>query len=584
MFQIYNGGTTFKQWTKDNKLVMDLLPVGADVLFYSESYADAPLKSDVYEMTVGKKVIKVCDVPNTLLTKTEKIKVCVRPIVTGKYGVDHSMVGPREKYFEVEPADRPSDYVEDPVDTDNGGNVGSSGGVSSWNDLTDKPFYKDVTVVNEPLNINIDYDTFVPEVVVNDMLYKVSDVVLTNDEIKKTSVYVENTSGGDNETVLLADLWDDSVNEGVVTDELCIILGSGGTPYLICVRDTESSFSGISFPETGLYLASTHYFRITSITTSDPIEQRTETIKTIDPEFMPEGYPYYGEPVKKMLVPETTIEFDESLMVQNPFVFLPVGGETYSITYDGVVYERIAVEFKQDVMGAVLIGNSRLLMAGDDTGEPFLIAWISGQSVLAVVGTDSSPHTISIEGITRDVHPIDSAFLPVSVIHASMSINGDEPVITCDRTYEEIYAALTTGDVVMKLTNTVGYSGYLMPMISPFNEIIFTGLIGEYGTAGRTYVSVYVTSDKIEFSSTSITMRSVSGEEVWLEVGENASPRFVMMSRDNVAGMSKAVSFEMSSDRTAFKFDSPIEFPYNGKYYRIGVDSNGALTATEVAE
>ena len=120
MFQIYNGGTTFKQWSKGNKLVMDVLPVGADVLFYSDSYSDAPLKSDVYEITVDDETIKVCDVPNALLTKTEKIKVCIRSIVTGKYGVDHSMVGPREKYFTVEPADKPSDYVEDPVDTGGG--------------------------------------------------------------------------------------------------------------------------------------------------------------------------------------------------------------------------------------------------------------------------------------------------------------------------------------------------------------------------------------------------------------------------------------------------------------------------------
>lgn len=36
MFKIYGGATKFKQWTQDNKLIMDELPIGADVMFYND--------------------------------------------------------------------------------------------------------------------------------------------------------------------------------------------------------------------------------------------------------------------------------------------------------------------------------------------------------------------------------------------------------------------------------------------------------------------------------------------------------------------------------------------------------------------
>ena len=112
MFNIYGGAELFKQWTSGQKLIMEKLPVGADVHFYNDPNEDDPLITEAYEFQDedGNKII-VCDVPNILLTKTLKIKVFVPNPCYGAYGLVRSITGPYEKYFEVEAAEKPEDYV-----------------------------------------------------------------------------------------------------------------------------------------------------------------------------------------------------------------------------------------------------------------------------------------------------------------------------------------------------------------------------------------------------------------------------------------------------------------------------------------
>lgn len=40
MFEIYGGKTELTQWTKNQKLIMDRLPIGAEVLFYNDPNED----------------------------------------------------------------------------------------------------------------------------------------------------------------------------------------------------------------------------------------------------------------------------------------------------------------------------------------------------------------------------------------------------------------------------------------------------------------------------------------------------------------------------------------------------------------
>lgn len=112
MFEIYGGKTAFKQWDKNQKLIMGSLPVGAEVHFYNDPFEDDPLMTEIYEMQdENGKMIRVCNVPNIFLKTDSKIKACVPERVRGRYGNLYSVVGSRERIYEVETAERPADYV-----------------------------------------------------------------------------------------------------------------------------------------------------------------------------------------------------------------------------------------------------------------------------------------------------------------------------------------------------------------------------------------------------------------------------------------------------------------------------------------
>lgn len=131
MFNIYGGHEKFTQWTKDQKLIMSQLPVGAEVLFYNDPTVDDPLITEVYEMEdeTGK-TIKVCNVPNIFLTETKTIKVRIPNLIIGRYGIHHKYIGIQTKYFEVEAADKPSDYVYEETETEGSSNSGSTPGTT----------------------------------------------------------------------------------------------------------------------------------------------------------------------------------------------------------------------------------------------------------------------------------------------------------------------------------------------------------------------------------------------------------------------------------------------------------------------
>ena len=131
MFKIYGGQEKFTQWTKDQKLIMSRLPLGAEVLFYNDPNEDDPLATEVYEFAdeSGNKY-NVVNVPNILLTDTKRIKVRVPPKVKGLYGVVYNVVGQREKYFDIIPANKPSDYIYEETPTEGPGSGSGSGSVS----------------------------------------------------------------------------------------------------------------------------------------------------------------------------------------------------------------------------------------------------------------------------------------------------------------------------------------------------------------------------------------------------------------------------------------------------------------------
>lgn len=150
----------------------------------------------------------------------------------------------------------------------------------SYNDLKDRPFYEETEVFNEPLNITWDGNT---EGLVRvdwgeDKYYKVSNTVLTDEQIKTVTVV-----GSDGYTENLADSWDWMVENGRVTEDIIMSV-------VVFVRTAGATLIGITFPEEGIYFgAFTDGVFISSITTTEPIEHTKTTVHTLDKKFLPKA-------------------------------------------------------------------------------------------------------------------------------------------------------------------------------------------------------------------------------------------------------------------------------------------------------
>ena len=125
--------------------------------------------------------------------------------------------------------------------------------------------------------------------------------------------------------------------------------------------------------------------------------------------------PFYTQVVEKTIFPKTTI----NLVHQNlgdmdlSLTYLPlteefISGNAYAVIIDDQSYER-----KANMANTVFIGNSYLI-TGDtsyDTGEPFLIAYDSSNSLFVLQG-QHSVCTLEIKGAAQELKKLDYKYLP----------------------------------------------------------------------------------------------------------------------------------------------------------------------------
>ena len=124
---------------------------------------------------------------------------------------------------------------------------------------------------------------------------------------------------------------------------------------------------------------------------------------------------YTGDPVETVLVEESTVSFtfaeNQGLyMAQFPSTFEATVGETYKVSWDGAAYECVCV-YLGDVFG---IGNLSIAGAGSDTGEPFFMSIFNGEGIAIATADTSASHTISISSYAESVVKIDQKYLPVA--------------------------------------------------------------------------------------------------------------------------------------------------------------------------
>ena len=137
-------------------------------------------------------------------------------------------------------------------------------------------------------------------------------------------------------------------------------------------------------------------------------------------ESLPEGYPYKGQ---SKILPETVIQIKTAnQVVNNPFIVNFTAGSLYKVIWDGIAYEVVAANIED----ATAIGNAALANAGDDTGEPFVIALINNRAIL--IAETAGSHTISI--ISETIHPMATEFLPDKIVNKQDKLTFDSTPTT----------------------------------------------------------------------------------------------------------------------------------------------------------
>jgi len=171
----------------------------------------------------------------------------------------------------------------------------TSGGASSWNDLTDKPFWE-VTETIEPITWDGNTEGLVEVDIFGDKFYKVSDKAFSNEQIKtmSASIYSEwvdpEGSGSGVFPVDIGEEWESMVQNGMVTEDFVFLAAFG--VFVIHKNDVVIP-DVVAFPGIGTYFQrreqndeGSYYL---DYMTSFPSEATTATtIKKIDEKYLPD--------------------------------------------------------------------------------------------------------------------------------------------------------------------------------------------------------------------------------------------------------------------------------------------------------
>ena len=160
--------------------------------------------------------------------------------------------------------------------------------------LPDSVPYEKTIVVNEPLNITWDGNTE-GLVSVQGMMYKVSDLVLTNEQIKLCTV-----QKGDSMPSPIAITWESMVEAGDVTEEVVNFAFS-----VMFVRKAGAVVQGVALPKTGIYFSKTSTEFVSSLTTTEPVEHTKTVVKKLDKKYLPDDVGGGGSNTKFIITAST---------------------------------------------------------------------------------------------------------------------------------------------------------------------------------------------------------------------------------------------------------------------------------------
>ncbi|MBE6961278.1 MAG: hypothetical protein E7445_02360 [Ruminococcaceae bacterium] len=277
------------------------------------------------------------------------------------------------------------------------------GGVSSWNDLTDKPFYEEPGLVE-----------LLPE----------TEATGTTDPTFGQVWQITAAPAlliGETYTVVYNGAFYQCVGmpapEGFTTDEADVALGNfavvGGT-------DTGEPFAMLVMPNLGNIMA-IDLAESASVTIA--IYQGGTAVHPLHPKYLPDGVPYIIEHERTPLLEERQLTISAGMFSISEGAPVLTVGKVYTIGWNGAEYLCTAVDLSALEAGVVGFGN---LAAFDPSlpaaGVPFWGFAAGGQ--LQIVPLDGSEElTLAIWQGVEAFRKLDGRCLDLSAVFANMVLN-----------------------------------------------------------------------------------------------------------------------------------------------------------------
>ena len=280
---------------------------------------------------------------------------------------------------------------------------GGGGGVTSWNDLTDKPFGEVpglVELMPETAAVEYPDSPFGPA-----WMFTTAPVLAVGETY--TVVY----NGAAYECVGM------SAPEGYDNDPKAVALGNfavlGGTntgePFAMLVMPTYQQIMAIDFAGA------------TSVTLS--IKQASMIVHPLDSKYLPEGVPCVIEGEKTQLMTERQLTVAGGLAYIDSGAPTMTAGKMYTIVWNGTWYPCMAFDGSALLPGAVGFGNlSALDPSYPSANTPFYGVAVNG--VLQIVPIDGSEEiTLEIWQGADEVRKIDPRCVDLSDVTGNVARN-----------------------------------------------------------------------------------------------------------------------------------------------------------------
>lgn len=387
--------------------------------------------------------------------------------------------------------------------------------------------------------------------------------------------YLKHTPENTNYNILYSSLYNGSNKEAV--DEFIEVLSRGNLslaalqPYLAKLYEDDKTISPEPLPPFSICDGMQTDWNQNDSTAADYVKNR----------------PFYsGDPSETILIEDVNISFSNpsaSIYYGSiPTTIELIAGDTYKVSWDSATYECVC----KLIRGNPAIGNSSIIGAGADTGEPFLILPLADNHGTEFYTLDTSAsHTISISGFAAaEVVKIPDKY--ISDTFRDVVIAGNPLVWSADE-WNNYYSLFLSGKL-LQITTDIGSvkRGYVLSMsVTGVKHISFVDSVG----------NIF-----------SLNYNTAASELYWQPLLDTTTGDIYLMYSQNASNPTdETLEYAaLDSDGAALKFrtKNPSKNPITRKVvlegdtelilssstadstkkFKITVDDSGTISATEV--